>query len=58
MRFYPDGWGVYRRHFNPPKHTVVETAHPEDRTQTHHVACTDQTLRAEDYLFFVLYSDA
>lgn len=22
MRFYPDGWGAYRRHLDPAKHTV------------------------------------
>jgi len=56
--FYTDGWGG----LSPPsrsKHAYSgETAYAKDRTQTHHLPDTYQTVDKEDYLVFALSSDA
>jgi insertion element IS1 protein InsB len=56
--FYTDGWEAYRRHIDPDKHTVGETAYAKDRTPTHHAACPDHMLGTEDHLFFQIHPNA
>jgi insertion element IS1 protein InsB len=57
IRFYTDGWGAYRRHLDPARHTVGNNISRRLNASTLHCV-PNQTLSAEDNLFFTLCSYA